>query len=200
MDKVKNKKILLLVIGIIALLAVECAFAFFHTSDSIDNHFQTAEAKVYMDETFASGDTWVSGEEKQKEVRFGNEGTMASVLRVKFTPVLTRKDGTVDEVAAQNFTLNFSDDFSRNWVKKGEWYYYKKVLSPSQVSEVTLKSVTVSDQIGNDEHGIQTDYSGATYEVKVEGELLQASLATEGAEALQWGLSPTVNGEQVTWK
>ena len=48
MGKVRNKKILLLVIGIIALLAVECAFAFFHTSDSIDNHFQTAEAKVYM--------------------------------------------------------------------------------------------------------------------------------------------------------
>lgn len=200
MDKVRNKKILLLVIGIIALLAVECAFAFFQSSDSIDNHFQTAEAKVYMDETFASGDTWVPGEEKQKEVRFGNEGTMASVLRVKFTPVLTRKDGTADEEAAQKFTLNFSDDFQQNWEKKGDWYYYTKVLSPSQVSEVTLKSVTVSDQIGNDEHGIVPDYSNATYEVKVEGELLQASLAAEGAEALQWGLSPTVNGEQVTWK
>lgn len=200
MDKVRNKKILLLVIGIIALLAVECAFAFFHTSDSIDNHFQTAEAKVYMNETFASGDTWVPGEEKQKEVRFGNDGTMSSVLRVKFTPVLTRKDGMVDKAAAQSFTLNFSDDFSLNWVQKGDWYYYEKVLSPSQVSEVTLKSVTVSDQVGNDEHGIETDYSNATYEVKVEGELLQASLAAEGAEALKWDMSPTVSGDQVAWK
>ena len=125
---------------------------------------------------------------------------MASVLRVKFTPVLTRKDGMVDIAAAQSFTLNFSDDFSLNWVQKGDWYYYKKVLSPSQVSEVTLKSVTVSDQIGNDEHKIATDYSGAIYEVKVEGELLQASLAAEGAEALKWDMSPTVSGDQVAWK
>ena len=43
------------------------------------------------------------------------------------------------------------------------------------------------------------DYSGASYDVKIEGELLQASLATEAANYMKWGMIPTVTGTTVTW-
>lgn len=195
----KSKKYLLLC-GMLALLFFGVTQAYFRKSVSVDNAFQSAEAKIYLNEKFAPNDEWVPGEEKQKEVRFGNEGAVDAVLRVRFTPSLTLKDGTEDTEAAEGFLLNFTDDFQKNWTQKDGWYYYNKVLASEDLTDITLKSVTISDQIGNDEHGIQRDYSGASYDVKIEGELLQASLAAEAAAYMKWGLTPEVTGETVTWK
>ena len=194
----RNKKVLL-IMGMLTLLVIGSTFAYFQKTESIDNKFKSAEAKVNITEKFNPKDQWVPGEEKQKEVRFGNEGKIAAVLRAKFTPVLKLEDGTEDSEAAKGFQLNFTDDFFRNWTEKDGWYYYNKVLSPEELTDITLKSVTISDAIGNDEHGILTDYSGASYDVKIEGELLQASLATEAANYMKWGMIPTVTGTTVTW-
>lgn len=195
----KKKKKYLLLCGMLALLIFGVTQAYFRKSVSVDNEFQSAEAKIYLNEKFAPNDEWVPGEEKQKEVRFGNEGEIDAVLRVRFTPSLTLKDGTVDTEAAKDFQLNFATDFQQHWTLKDGWYYYNKVLKSDDLTDITLKSVTISDQIGNDEHGILTDYSEASYDVKIEGELLQASLAAEAAAYMQWGLTPTVTGETVIW-
>lgn len=196
----KKKKKCLLLCGMLALLIFGVTQAYFRKSVSVDNEFQSAEAKIYLNEKFNPNDEWVPGEEKQKEVRFGNEGVIDAVLRVKFTPSLTLKDGTVDTEAAKGFQLNFAAGFQQNWTLKDGWYYYNKVLKSDDLTDITLKSVTISDQIGNDEHGILPDYSEASYDVKIEGELLQASLAAEAAAYMQWGLTPTVTGETVIWK
>lgn len=198
MGKKNNKKILM-ILGLLALLILGMTLAYFQKSESIDNKFQSAEAKIYLNEKFDPNDRWVPGEEKQKEVRFGNDGKIDAVLRVRFIPVLKLKNGTEDEVAAKEFKLNFADDFNANWEKHGEWYYYKKVFASKQLTEITLKSVTISDSIGNDEHGIAADYSDATYDVKIEGELLQASFASEAAEYMKWELVPQINGQEVNW-
>lgn len=194
----KSKKIWM-ILGMLTLLILGSTFAYFQKSESIDNRFKSAEAKIYLNEKFNPNDRWVPGEEKQKEVRFGNDGKIDSLLRVRFTPILKTKDGKEDEEAAKDFKLNFADDFSQNFTKKGEWYYYNKVLSPDQMTDITLKSVTISDEIGNDEHGIAKDYSQALYDVKIEGELIQASLASEAASSMGWGLTPTVTNKQVSW-
>lgn len=186
-------------LAMLTLIIVGSAFAYFQKTVSMDNRFHSKEAKVYLNEKFDPNDRWVPGEEKQKEVRFGNEGEIEAVLRVKFTTILKGQDGEEDKVAAENFKLNFSQDFQKDWEKKGDWYYYKKTLSSGELTDITLKSVTISDVIGNDEHGISKDYSNAVYDVKIEGELLQASLAKEGASSMKWGLTPTVTGKDVTW-
>ncbi len=196
----RKKKKYLLLCGMLALLIFGVTQAYFRRSVSVDNEFQSAEAKIYLNEKFDPNDEWVPGEEKQKEVRFGNEGAIDAVLRVRFTPNLTLKDGTADTEAEKGFQLNFADDFRQNWTEKDGWYYYNKVLASDSLTDITLKSVTISDQIGNDEHGIRTDYSGASYDVKIEGELLQASLAAEAAAYMKWGLTPEVTGETVTWE
>ena len=119
---------------------------------------------------------------------------------MKFTPVLKLKDGTEDAEAAKGFQLNFADDFEQNWTDGDDgWYYYNKVLEPDQMTDLTLKSVTISDKIGNDEHKIGKDYTEASYDVKIEGELLQASYAAEAATQMSWGKTPAVTGKQVTW-
>lgn len=198
MRKRKNKKIWF-ILAMLTLIIAGSAFAYFQKTVSMDNRFRSKEAKVYLNEKFDPNDRWVPGEEKQKEVRFGNEGEIEAVLRVRFTPILKGQDGEEDKVAAEKFKLNFSKDFQTDWMRKGDWYYYKKTLSSGELTDVTLKSVTISDAIGNDEHGISKDYSNAVYDVKIEGELLQASLAKEAASSMNWGLTPTVTGKDVTW-
>lgn len=196
----KNKRRMILILGVLIPLVIGSTWAYFSKTVKMDNLFQSSEAKVYLNEKFDPKDRWVPGEEKQKEVRFGNEGQISAVLRVRFTSVLKRSDGTEDADAAKNFKLNFSEDFKKNWVQSGEWYYCNKVLSAGELTDITLRSVTISDQIGNDEHGIQPDYSNASYDVKIDGELLQASLASEAAVQLNWEKIPTVTGDSVTWK
>lgn len=196
----KNKRRMILILGVLIPLVIGSTWAYFSKTVKMDNQFQSSEAKVYLNEKFDPKDRWVPGEEKQKEVRFGNEGQISAVLRVRFTSVLKRSDGTEDADAAKNFKLNFSEDFKKDWVQSGEWYYYNKVLSAGELTDITLRSVTISDQIGNDEHGIQPDYSNASYDVKIDGELLQASLASEAAVQLNWEKIPTVTGDSVTWK
>ena len=195
----KKKKKYLLVCGMLAILIFGVTQAYFQKSVSVDNKFQSSEAKVYLNEKFAPNDKWVPGEEKQKEVRFGNEGEVDAILRVKFTASLTLADGTEDSEVSKKVQLNFTEDFLQNWIEKDGWYYYNKVLASDDLTDITLKSVTISDQLGNDEHGIQMDYSGASCDVKIEGELLQASLAAEAANYMNWGLIPTVSGDTVTW-
>lgn len=198
MRKRKNKKIWFMS-AMITLIIVGSVFAYFQKTVSIDNKFRSKEAKVYLNEKFDPDDRWVPGEEKQKEVRFGNEGEIEAVLRVRFISILKGQDGEEDKQATEGFKLNFSEDFDTDWVKSGDWYYYKKTLSSGELTDVTLKSVTISDEIGNDEHGISKDYSNAVYDVKIEGELLQASLAKEAADSMNWGLTPTVTGKNVIW-
>lgn len=199
MRKRKNKKIWF-ILAMLTLIIVGSAFAYFQKKVGMDNRFRSKEAKVYLNEKFDPNDRWVPGEEKQKEVRFGNEGEIEAVLRVRFTPILKGQDGEEDKEAAEKFKLNFSKDFDTDWMKSGDWYYYKKTLSSGELTDITLKSVTISDVIGNDEHRISKDYSNAVYDVKIEGELLQASLAKEAASSMKWGLTPTVTGKDVTWK
>lgn len=186
--------------GILSVLLIGGTFAYFQESSHIENHFQVTEPKVYLNEKFNPYDEWLPGEEKQKEVRFGNEGKMAAVLRVKFISSLDVNGNLTD--ISDKVVLNFNSPlFDNEWVKgQDDWYYYKKVLSPNAVTDITLKSVTISEKLGNDEHGIQQDYSGAVFDVQIQGELIQASLAKEIIKNQQnWELVPEINGEQVTW-
>lgn len=188
----------LLILGVLSMLVIGSTAAYFQNSSQIENHFHMTEPEVYLNEKFNPYDQWVPGEQKQKEVRFGNDGKMAAVLRAKFTPYL-EKGGTQVSISGNELQLNFDDSFEQEWIQYGEWYYYKKVLAPEEMTGITLSSVTISTALGNDEHGIQTDYSGAIFDVQITGELLQASLAEEIAASQGWQ-SPTITNGQVTWQ
>ena len=60
----------------------------------VTNPFSIGQANIYLDETFDVDDKWVPGEEKQKEVAFGNDGDVDVVIRARFTPELILKNGT----------------------------------------------------------------------------------------------------------
>lgn len=190
---------LLFCIGFLFLLLIGSTVTYFQAESQMANKFYTAEAKIYLNEKFNPNDQWLPGEEKQKEVRFGNEGDVAAVLRIRFQKTLTGRDG-ISEAVTNKIQLNFTEKFLTEWEQHGDWYYYKKVLEPEQLTDVTLRSVTISNELGNDEHGILKDYSGAVFDVQIKGELLQASLAEEAAGWQNWEWIPELSGNQITWK
>lgn len=202
--KVEKKLVLLLLVICLILQVVVGVNAYYYNSTHLDNPFELTKPEVYLSEKFDETDKWVPGEEKQKEVSFGNSGTMDALLRVKFTPTLKTKDGK--SMPIDGCTLNFAAGFDGStgqWVESHEgtetWYYYKSVLKAGEKTPTTLKSVTISDLFSNDVHGIKTDYSGATFTVEVDAQFIQASHADAGAVDNNWGKTPTVSGSSVSW-
>lgn len=194
---------IIIALGVLSLALFGITFAYYYHSIEIDNDFTVAEAKVYMNEKFNPSDKWVPGEEKEKEVRFGNEGNTDALLRVKFAVKLQMSDGSevTDNDILESFRLNFADTFSDDWELGSDgWYYYKKVLGTGQITDVTLKSVTVGSGISNDVHKITEDYSSAVFKVDIASEMIQASGADEAAIAQGWAMKPVVAGGNVTWQ
>ena len=197
-----QRRFVILAAAAAALLIIGASLAYYFASADVGNKFETAEARVYMTEKFDPADKWVPGEEKQKEVRFGNDGGMDAVIRVRFDRTLKLSDGTevTDQDILDSFELNFADGFADSWVKGDDgWYYSRKVLQKGERTDLTLKSVTVSSLVSNDVHGVKTDYSSAVFSVDVKGELIQASVAKDAAEAQGWGMIPQISGSTVEW-
>ncbi|SHJ30947.1 BsaA family SipW-dependent biofilm matrix protein [Hespellia stercorisuis] len=196
-----SKKILLLA-GACSLLAVACVWAYFQNSMPVTNPFSTGKANVYMDETFDVDDTWVPGEEKQKEVTFGNAGEVPVVIRARFLPELYLSDESkvTDASILAGFQLNFADSFAAEWEEHEDgWYYYKKVLEPDERTNLTLVSVTMNNNISNDVHGVRTDYSKARMDVDVICEAIQTTVSKDSSKLEAWDYYPQVNGTQVSW-
>lgn len=197
----KQYKKILLIVGVFSLLMIACVWAFFQTSMPVTNPFSTGEAKVYLSETFDVDDKWVPGEEKQKEVSFGNEGDVPVVLRARFIPTLWLSDESKvsDQSILNGFQLNYADSFTSEWEEHDGWYYYKKVLEPDARTNHTLVSVTMNKNISNDVHGIQTDYSGARMDVDIESEAIQSTVSKDSSKLQSWDYYPKVNGTEVSW-
>ena len=199
--KKKYKRIFLLV-SVCVMLIVSGVLAFFSGSMTATNPFSVGEAGVYLKETFDVDDKWVPGEEKKKTVYFGNDSDMDIVIRAKFTPTLKLKSGetVTDTAVLSGFCLNYTDTFPNEWEKGDDgWYYYKKVLVPGEKTGETLMSVTMSNSIGNDVHGIQTDYSNSQLDVNVVCEAILAAISENNVDIQDWDYYPLVNGTNVSW-
>lgn len=200
MKKISKKSLLL--VGGCAVLAVSCVLAYFFSSMQVTNLFSVGEANVYLNETFDVDDKWVPGEEKEKTVNFGNDGDMDVVIRAKFTPILKLENGetVTDKAVLNGFQLNYIDTFPNEWEKGDDgWYYYKKVLAPEEKTGETLTSVTMSNRISNDVHGIQTDYSNSQMDVDVVCEAILATVSKDNADLQGWSYYPVVSGTNVSW-
>lgn len=193
---------LLISLGIFFLSVFGVTMAVYNHSMQLDNKFDAADAKVYINEKFDAYDQWIPGEEKEKRVWFGNDGDVDTVLRVKFSPELKLNDGTpvTDQAVLDSFKLNFSSGFSDDWTEGDDgWYYYNRVLKSSEKTDCTLESVTVSNLIGNDGRGSNTDYSSAVFTVNVESEMIQALQAEDIAAEKGWTMIPEVSEGSVSW-
>lgn len=198
----KKSKVILLSAGICIALGIGIIWAYYSNNMSVINPLLTGNANVYLDETFDVNDKWVPGEEKQKEVIFGNDGEVDVVIRAKFTPKLFLKDGiqVTDVDVLNGFQLNYSKSFEEEWEKHDDgWYYYKKVLKPDEKTNQTLISVTMNNNISNDVHGQEIDYSNSDLNVDIECETIQATVSKDSSDLQNWDYYPVVSETGVSW-
>lgn len=141
--KLRKKWIFIVVVLGAFLCVYSKSSAFFTSNASIDNKFNIGYYEIKTNENFNPKDKKI-GDEIKKEVYVTNTGTVKAFVRVKIVPFwkngLPLKISSVDSV-----TLKFNK--SSNWVKIGDFYYYKKVLNPKENTDLLLSSVTVNNKV-----------------------------------------------------
>jgi len=178
---------LLAVVGIIG-----GTFAYFTSTDTFRNVFETKPYVMEVTEVFESPTDWVPGTTTNKTVVATNKGDVPAAIRVKLTENWVDSNGSplplVDNNNQSAAVINFASDFSSKWVKNGNYYYYKKALSKNESTSSLLDSVTFNPlvQISSEDDCVTDDtthtttcttttsgYAGGTYTLIVDVETVQ---------------------------
>ncbi|MBQ9318519.1 MAG: hypothetical protein IJR82_02685, partial [Bacilli bacterium] len=137
--KQNRNLIILLLVSIIGVVGV--TIAYFSSTTTFDNVFQTSEYGTTYIEKFVSPDNWLPGDETEKTLQVTNSGNVDEAVRVIVEESWVSKKGTTlpltqgDNVAALiNFINN--DDWTKVEVD-GEnyyYYYYNYKLAPGETT------------------------------------------------------------------
>ena len=187
----KNKKpIIFAALLFVICLTIGGTIAYYTSSDTFDNTFNSGTYDIETQENFVSPDNWTPGTTTPKTVIATNKGTTPAAVRIKLTPSwvdangdpLPLKDSNDNEAAIINFTQNYD----KKWIYQDGYYYYKRALNENQSTTSLLKSVTFNPNFEVDKsqncetvNGTTTcrttynDYSGGTYTLQVEIETCQ---------------------------
>ena len=190
----ENKKSLV-ALALVALVGlVGGTFAYFTSSTTLTNEFETGTYSTSITEEFVSPDNWTPGTTTKKRVNVTNNGSVEVAVRAKYTEKWTAKDGTVlsgtrNEESVAQFKIN------PNWIKANDgYYYYNDTLIANETSSDFISSVTFNPNFileeGTDiectttkENGkttvncanLESGYAGATYSLEITIETIQAS-------------------------
>ena len=190
-------------LGLVLTLTVGAAFAYYFQKLAVTNHFKTGDIGIGLTESCDYEDGWVPGEEKINEVYFDNTGDYDVLIRAKFYPEVSIGENKVDNKAVvEGFNLNFTQNFNNTWIKMDDgWFYYKQVLKTHATTPITLKSVTMSDRIGNtNKDGAHEDYSMARLKILVDCESIQTQAHADEFEASGWKTPLSIQEDKVIWK
>ena len=188
-----NKKsiITLLLVAIIGIVGLTVAY--FSSSASIENTFETSEYGVDAIETFTSPTGWQPGDETPKVLTVKNTGSVDEAVRVKVEESWKSKNNTDLPLTQGNNVaaiINFAntDDWTKVVENNKTYYYYNYKLAPTESTSTLLNSVTFNPLITNDTNcdeseanGVKTvtcsstgdGYDGATYTLNFKIETVQ---------------------------
>lgn len=145
--KVNNKKPIIALVGVLVFALVGLTFAYFQSSASFENVFNTGTYKVVTTEVFESPDNWKPGEEIPKTITTKNEGTIDAAVRVSYTEQwLDENDQDItSQITAGTAIINL--DNTGDWTKEGNYYYYNYILKPTESTSSFMKSVTLNPDL-----------------------------------------------------
>lgn len=206
----KRTKSILIILALALVAIVGATIAYYTSKNDFKNEFHVSEPGVAVVEKFNPSDQWVPGEEKTKEVWFTNSGEVDMLLRfhVEVDWEEDSKPASASE-ASQIVTLNRNTAFEKNFCSFKEndkdYYYYKKVLKPGEVTSNVLDSVTFSSALSNDGHGV--NYANSQVNITIIGETVIAEANESGyvEAAEEWNktaqITDDVSGKKtVTWE
>lgn len=165
MNNIKNKKsIIVIIIGLVFVIGF--TFAYFTFATDIDNKFNSSYYKTSVNEIYQGPSSWAPGDTFERNVVAVNEGDVDVAVRVSFENrwILSNSNHVSQSDmslriydAERNYyympntyndvdlaIVNFSD--SSNWVKEGDYYYYKKKLSTDEETDTFISSITYNEE------------------------------------------------------
>ena len=167
--KEKNKKKLLLLLGVSVLTVIGSTLAYFTTSSEFVNTFKTAMYGAEIKETFESPSNWTPGTTTDKTVIVTNNGDIPIAARASYIEEWESANGaTLPLKQGENAVaiINFKD----GWTLADDGYYYygskenmtsinKGESSTSFISGVTFNDKITSELVSN----ISSDGKTITY-------------------------------------
>ena len=187
----KNYKPIVFTLLLVGLcFVIGGTIAYYTSSDTFNNEFDTGTYKIETQEAFVSPDNWTPGTTTPKTVIATNKGSTDAVVRIKLTPSWVDANGDpldlVDSHDNEAAIINFSNTLSSHWIYDDGYYYYKKALQPNDSSPTLIDSVTFNPEVefGSTKNcetvnGVTTctteinDYAGGKYTLEVVVETAQ---------------------------
>ena len=207
----KRKKLMVFILGCMALLLIGSSLAIWSGKLQQVNELKADTMSAKIEETFVQGAKPTGTVTKQ--VSFKNDSSCSTFLRVSYAETWETTEGSEQkllnnqvngiDVAKKNWLNGFGEN-SDLWQDGGDgWYYYKRVLQPDAQTETILESVTFPDYTGE-----YKAYQDADYQLYFRMELLQASdsqSTLNGSEVNKnssqsvFGKTAVVTGDTVSW-
>ena len=204
MEKKNKKPIIFMLLLVAVSIIVGGTIAYYTSSDTFENEFDTGTYKIETQEAFVSPENWTPGTTTPKTVIATNKGTTPAAVRIKLTPswkdanggVLSLTDSHDNEAAI----INFANNLNSRWTYSNGYYYYNYYLDENESTSSLLNSVTFNPNVDitgthncESVNGVETcvtemnGYAGGTYELKIEVETCQYDKYQE-----IWGTSLTI--------
>lgn len=152
-DDKRNKKKLLIILGISIFTVLGVTLAYFTTSDSVINNFKTALYQHSIIEEFESPIDWSPGTTTEKTIEVTNTGSISMAVRASYTEKWINFNGEemslTDDNSNQASLINFGD----GWEKADDGYYYYgskdnlTKLNKNETSSSFIESITFNENI-----------------------------------------------------
>lgn len=149
----KNKKKLLVFLGISVFTVLGGTLAYFTTSTTFKNIFNTAKYETKIVESFVSPDNWTPGTTTQKDIKVTNNGTIDMAVRASYTEKWVSKNGKELSLKDADGNVAAIINFNTGWTKHSDGYYYYgskeslTKLSPKATANSFMSGVTFNENI-----------------------------------------------------
>lgn len=179
-----NKKKIVGILGLAAVMVIGGTLAYFNQTTTIDNPFDTGKYDSVLVEDFnpSDGDNWEPGAEVNKDIEVKNTGDYDLIVRVKLDETWTNKSNsswtktnngtdavtieqesaTDGQIANDKSVVEKTFANSDNWVLHTDgYYYYKSNLKKSSTTGKFLDSVKLRDDADMGAYEVKNYYTKA---------------------------------------
>ena len=156
MEENKKKRVwpIVAIIALLAIGLIGATLAYFTSTDTFANVFQTKTYSTEVTEVFDSPDDWVPGTETSKTVTAKNTGDVDVAVRVSYTEAWVDANDQalpLEKDGVRAAIINLADDYATKWTQSTEngttYMYYKTKLAKGETASSFLKSVTFNPAI-----------------------------------------------------
>ena len=183
----KKKNIIVLIL-ILIVIFVGSTISYFSNKINLENIFGSNKYSTMISENFISPSNWKPGETVDKTFYVTNNGLDDIAVRIKYSEEWSDKDDNILSNVQNNENIAIINlPNNSNWIKDGDYYYYKYILKSNNTTSTFLESVTFNQNIeyfincnnSNNKnvckYGIG-DYEDATYKLTFIVETIQFNM------------------------